>query len=278
MRTRDLVRIVAPVLLLAAPGALAGPRDVAVNVTRLGGDSASAQPFIDEFLRYVESAVGWPAASTKGSFLVSKKEALAFIAGNKPGIGIVEPPLYFEMRKAWNLRPILQVESDDLVVKRLHVVVKDPGLKTLADLKGRRLWTLLADYPTYLSKVVLAGQVDASTHFALKQVGQALKGVRGVIRGDCDAAVLDDEQLAEARKITGGQDLRAVFTSPALPPIPVVLFGAGLPEADRDALVKGMTAMCGTGKGGEICGRMHIGRFVPVDTTIFADAQKRYGE
>ncbi len=263
--------------ILAAVPASAGPKDIAIHVTRLGGDSASAQPFVDRFLRYIEGKTGWTTGSTKGSFLVNRKEATAFVTGTKPGIGMMDPPLYFEMRKTWNLQPILQVESAELVSPRMHVVVKDPAIRTLSDLAGKRLWTLLADYPAYLSKVVLDGQVDASSHFVLKQVGQALRGAKAVLRGDCEATILDDEQLAKAKEITGGQDLRAIYSSPALPAIPVVLFGTDLPPADRDALVKALKPMCGTPDGGAVCREMHIGRFVPVDAATFDAALGRFG-
>ncbi len=275
MRIRNVIPA-AVLLTLCASAAWAGPRDIATYVTRLGGDSATAQPYIDKFLRYVETATGWPAASMKGSFLTSKKEALDYIAGAKPGIGMLEPQLYFELRKSQGLTPILQVESAELNSPRLNVVVKDPAIKGLADLKGKRLWTMLADYPRYLSKVVLGGQADAAD-FTLKQIGQALKGVRAVLRGDCDATVLDDEQLAKAKEITGGGDLRALYTSAALPPIVVVQFGSGA-GVDKDALVKALTGMCGSGTGAAICKEMHIGRFVPVNAAIFGDAQGRYGE
>ena len=277
MQVRILASVVAVTLAVSAQ-AVAGPTDVAINVTRLGGDTVSAQPFADRFLRYVESKVGWGAGSAKGSFLVSKKDVLAFVAANKPGIGMLEPGLYFEMRKTWALQPILQVESADLVSQRLHVVVKDPAIKTLDDLKGKCLWTLLADTPAYLSKVVLDGKVDAATFFTLKQIGQALRGAKAVIRGDCEATILDDDQLAKSKEITGGQELRAIFSSPALPPIPVVLFGGDMKPADRDAFIKVLKGMCGTSDGGQICKEMHIGRFVPLDAAVFGAAQQRFGE
>jgi len=263
--------------LLAASLSWAGPTDVAINVTRLGGDTASAQPFVDRFLRYIEGKVGWPAGSAKGAFLISRKDVTAAVETQKPALGMLEPALYFEMRKAWNLQPFLMLESRELVSPRLHVVVKDPALQTLADLKGKRLWTMLADTPTYLSKVVLGGSANASD-FTLKQIGQALKGVRGLLRGDCDATILDDEQLASAKQITGGEALRVIASSPALPPIPVVAFGTGLSAADRDALAKALKAMCGTSDGGAICKEMHIGRFVPLDPAVLGDVQKRYGD
>ena len=278
MRNRIIVAAVALAVLCAAAAALAGPRDAAINVTRLGGDSAAAQPYITKFLRYLESEAGWPAGSGKGSFLLTRKEALSYIESAKPGFGMIDPPLYFEIRTSAQLQPILQVESKDLYSERLHVVVKDPAFKTLADLKGKRLWSTIAEYPRYLSKVVLGGQVDAASHFELKQIGQALKGVRAVLRGDCDATLLDDEQLAKAKEIAGGGGLRTVYSSPVLPPIPVVVFGATYPAADREALVKAFKAMCGTSEGGAICKEMHIQKIVPFNSAAFGDAQKRYGE
>jgi len=261
-----------------APAALAGPRDIAIHVTRLGGDAASAQPYVDRFLRYVERAAGWEAGSMKGRFLVTKREATEYIAAAQPGIGMLEAPLFFELRAKHELQPVLQVESAELNTKTLHVVVKDPAIQDLAALKGRKVWTTLAEYPAYLSKVVLDGKADAAADWKLKPIGQALRGVRGVLRGDCDATLLDDEQLAKAKEITGGADLRAIYTSPALPPIPVVTFGSVLPAADRDALVQALQAMCDTPDGGAICREMHIGRLVPVDEAVFTAARTRLGD
>ncbi len=277
MHLRIIIAIIAPVVLLAAAFATAAPRDVAICVTRLGGDSAAAQPYIDKFLRFLEAEAGWHAVSARGSFLATKQEVPAFIARDRPGIGILDPQLFFELRKSAQLTPLLQVESADLVSPRLHLVVKDPAFQGLADLRGKRLWTTLADYPRYLSRVVLDGRVNAGEYFLLKQVGQALKGVRGVLRGDCEATILDDEQLARAREITGGAELRVIQTSPALPPVAVAAFGTALSAADRGGLTRALLAMCGSPQGG-ICAEMHIGKFVPVDGALFADTQKRYGD
>lgn len=277
MKFRNICTTIALATILAAPGASAGPRDVAIYVTRMGGDSATAQPFIERFLRYLEGELGWPAASIKGSFLSNRREATAFVTGTQPGIGMLDPQLYFEMRKTWNLQPILQVESTDLSSGRLNVVVKDPAITALSALAGKKLWTTIADYPKYLGKVVLEGKVDLAT-VTLKNIGQALKGVRGVLRGDCDATILDDEQLAKARTIPGAQDLRVIHTSGALPPIPVVVFGAGMTSADKDALSRVLLAMCGSAKGAPICKEMFIGRFKALDKAAFSDAEKKMGE
>jgi ABC-type phosphate/phosphonate transport system substrate-binding protein len=274
MRLRTLVTAA---LLLASTALSAGPHDVAIHVTRLGGDRGSAQPYVDRLLRRLEGLTGWAAGSMKGAFVVSKKEALAYLAQAQPGFGMLEPALYFELRKSHALTPLLQVESVDLVSPKLHVVVKDAGLKTLADLAGKRLWTTLGDHPRYLQAVVLEGKLDLAG-VQVKPLGQALKGLRGVLRGDCDATVLDDDQLAKARQMTGGADLRVLASSPALPSIPLVAFGGALSEAEKAALVKALSGLCGTPEGAAVCKEMHIGRFVPVDAATFSRAQAAYGE
>lgn len=278
MRRRILISCVVISWFSTITDSVCGPRDVAINVTRLGGNSVLAQPYVDRFLRYVEGAAAWAPSSMQGSFLVNKRQVLEYVARNSPGIGIMEPPLYFEFRKAWQLQPILQTESQDLVSERLHLVVKDARFRTIADLRGKRLWTMLAEYPRYLSKVVLGGQVDAATHFTVGGIGKAMKGARGVLRGDCEATLLDDQQLAEARKIEGGSALRSIYTSHTLPPLPVVVFGTGLKPADRDLLARALTEMCNSPKGGGICRKMHIGRFAPLNAALFDSLQKLYGE
>lgn len=263
---------------LLGPGVVAhaGPKDFAIYATRLGGDSAAAAPYIAKFNAYVEEALKWPKGSLKGVFFDNKREVTGYIKSTRPGLGVLEPQLYFELRAAEKLVPLAQLESKDIVSPKLHVVVKDPALTSLDGLKGKKLWTLLAESPVYLSKVVLAGKVDATTHFSLKRIGTAGKGVRAVLLGSADATVLDDDQLSEAKKMQGGAKLRSIYVSPALPPLPLVAFGTSLPAKDVKALVGVLLKMCSSQKGGPICKDMRITRFAPVNAALFKDAQKRY--
>jgi len=263
-------------VLLVSAAAEAGPKDFAIYATRLGGDSAAAAPYIAKFNAHVEEALKWPKGSLKGVFFNDRREAAAYIKSTRPGLGVLEPPLYFELRAAEKLTVLAQLESKDLVSPKLHVVVKDPALSTLDKLKGKKLWTMLAESPAYLSKVVLAGKVDAVRHFSLKRVGVAGKGVRAVLRGEADATILDDEQLAAAKKMEGGDKLRSVYDSPALPALPLVAFGTSLPAKDQKALVAVLLKMCASPKGAPICKDMRITKFAPVDAKLFSEAQKRY--
>jgi ABC-type phosphate/phosphonate transport system substrate-binding protein len=259
----------------ALGSAHAGPKDFIIFTPGLGGDPDVAKPYIDKFAVFLEGAMGWPKGSTHGTFLTSRKEALAAIDSKKPGFGVMEASLYMELRKTNKAQVLAQVESPDLNSPKLHVVVKDPLFKSLADLNGKRFWTTMADSVKYLGNVVLDGKGSPEARFQLKQIGVYSKGVRAVLRGEADATLVNDEQLAAAKKMEGGGDLRSIYDSPALPPLVVVSLDGALPAADAQKLSKTLQGMCG-GAGGEVCTEMHINKFVPTNASALTAAQQRY--
>lgn len=263
-------------LLGAAAPAAAGPHDFVAYVTRLGGDSDVAQPYIAKFTKHIEATMGWPAGTATGKFFSNRKESLDFIDKQKPGFGLMEPGLYAELRKQHSLEPLAQVVSADLNTGRLVLVVKDPNIKALQDLKGKRLFTQLADMPRYLSKIVFDGKVDAATFFTLKPTRQAMRGVYAVVRGDAEAALLDEGQFEAAKRVEGGATLRALQVSSPLPPLPLVAFGKAMDGKERAKLAQVLLTLCGTPTGGEVCKEMHITRFAPVDGAVFKALQTEY--
>ena len=255
--------------------AAAAPTDFAIYTLRLGGEAEAAQPYIDRMAREIEKLAAWPTGSAHGRFLTSRKEVLSYIESQKPGFGILEPWLYFELRQSHKLDLLVQIESADLNSPKLHVVVKDPAIKGLGELAGKKLWTHLADVPSYLGQVVLDGKQPIATHAQLKQVGSALKAARAVLRGEADAALLDDEQLAMAQKLEGGAALRTVYSSQPQPAVVVVAFGGVLPPPKQAELRKALLTLC-DGPRSATCKEMHITKFVAPDTKLYLDAQKRF--
>jgi hypothetical protein len=268
--------VVAVSLAAAAPDALAGSKDFVIYVTRIGGDPDMAKPYIEKFCAYLEETGGFAKGSVKGAFFIDRKKALDHISKTKPGFGLVEPTLYLELRGSEELTPFGQMVSKDLVSRKLHVVVKDPALDSLDKLKGKKLVTTYAGTPAYLSRVVFAGKIDAKAHFALQAVKVALKGVRAVLKGEAEATILDEDQLTEAKKIKGGEALHAVFTSGALPAIPVVFFGKNIQAADRKVVEKTLLGMCGSAKGGPICKEFRFEKIVPLDKKLFKTVEGLY--
>lgn len=262
--------------LATAVSAHAGPKDFIIFTPSLGGDAEQAKPYIDKFAQFIDTALGWSAGSAKGTFLSSRKEALAALDSVKPGFGVMEPALYLEVRAAHKAEVLAQVDSEELNSPKLHVIVKNPAYKSLADLAGKKLWTTLADSPKYLGYVVLDGKGPAETRFALKSVGVFSKGVRAVLRGEADATLVNDQQLEAAKKMEGGGELRVIYDSPPLPGLVVVALDKALPAPQAQKLGKTLLAMCGEAAGGEICKEMHIRRFVPQNTAVLSAAQKQF--
>jgi ABC-type phosphate/phosphonate transport system substrate-binding protein len=260
---------------LAPTIASASPQDFIVYISRLGGDTETAKPYIAKFAAHLEKAMGWPKGSCKGAFFSDKKEALAQIKKVSPGFALLDPPLYFELRKAESLQPIAQLDGAEIVSAKLNLVVKNPAYKSLESLKGKKLWTTLAESPAYLSRVVFDGKLDATKHFALKRVGQALKAIRAVLRGDADAALIDDDQLAAAKKMQGGDKLTVAYSSPALPPLPVVVFGKTLKPAEAKKLAKVITTICGSKDGAAVCKEMRLTKIAPVKLELFTRVEKK---
>jgi ABC-type phosphate/phosphonate transport system substrate-binding protein len=277
-RSRSLwfgaVPLLVATLLHAAP-AHAGPHNFVVYIARLGGDTGTARPYVQKFAAHLEKVMGWKKGSCSGAFFADRKEALAYIEKSQPGFALLDPPLYFELRESEQLTLVGQLKSPELVSPRLQVVVKDKALSSLEALKGKKLTTTLAASPRYLSKVIFDGKLDAGKHFELKRVGTALKGVRAVLTGQAQATLLDDDQLAAARKMEGGQALRAIFSSPPLPPLPVAVFGKNMKPAEARALEKALPKLC-TGEGAQICKDMRLPGFQPKNSALFTPTQQRF--
>jgi ABC-type phosphate/phosphonate transport system substrate-binding protein len=276
-----MVRVLTLSLLVLASGlvprsAAAGPKDFAIFTPGMGGDPETARPYIEKFAQFLDKALGWPPGSAKGTFYVGRKEALSGVASQKPGFGVLEPSLYLELRKGQKAEVLAQVDSPDLNSQHLYVVAKNPAYKSLPDLAGKKLWTTLADSGRYLSNVVLDGKGPAETRFALKQVGIYTKAVRAVLRGEADATVLNDQQLAEAKKMEGGAELRVVYQAPPLPALVVVTLDGGLPGGEAQKLTRVLLQMCGEPAGSEICKQMHIEKFIAANAAVLSAAQKRY--
>jgi hypothetical protein len=244
----------------------------------MGGDAETAKPYLTQFTAYIEKAMAWPSGTIKGSFLIIKSGTMEYFQREKPVLAVLEPPLYFELRQKFNLKPIVEFDSPDLVSSRLLVVVKNPALTSLEQLNGKKIWTPLADFPQYLSRVVLGSKTDAAKHFKLKRVGQVLKGVRAVLRGEADATVLDDEQFALAKKMEGGADLRAIFQSAALPPMVVAGVAHRLTSSEEKNIAQTLMNMCQQPKGKDICREMLIRQFKPVNQRILKSAQVKYDQ
>jgi len=269
MRTLASVGLV----LLVPQLALAGSRDFLIEHAGSGGTQQQAAPFVAKFLRYAEAALGWPANSVNGDFFSEPADALSAIAAKKPGFGMLDPDQLLELRKKESVEVLASATGKNQLGK-LHLVVKNPAYKTLADLKGKTVVSNHLQSARFLSKVVFDGKIDVKTHFAkLTEAPGMLKGVKSVDRGEADATLLSEEELV-ALKGMAYPDLHVIWSSETLPPTAVVAFGKNVQAKDKDAFGKMLLKMCADPKGAPVCKELDIVKFTP--PADYDVAQKKF--
>jgi ABC-type phosphate/phosphonate transport system substrate-binding protein len=267
-------KTIAILAIFGATSAYAGGRDFVAEHAGAGATAQNAQPYIDQFLRVAEQLAGGPANSAKGEWVDDLKAAEKAIAERKPGFAILDPEVFLELRKKESLEPIAEVRGKTFNKGHYSLVVKDATLKTPADLKGKKVSTNHASSPKYLDRVAFDGKVDVEKDWTLQKTAQPSKPIKDVANGRADAALIDDEQLAQMKEIA--PDLKVIWTSPALPPTPVVAFGKNATAADKAAFAKALPKLCEDAKGKPVCESMFIDKFAPVDKAAYSAAEKRY--
>jgi ABC-type phosphate/phosphonate transport system substrate-binding protein len=274
LKGSDMRRAIVTAIVAVSSTSFAGGRDFIAEHAGAGANAQNAQPYIDQFLRIAEQMTGWPANSAKGEWVDDSKAAETVIAERKPGFAILDPEVYFELRKKDALEPIAEVKGKTFNKGHYNLVVKDPALKTLADVKGKKLSSNHLSSTRYINRVAFDGKLDVDKEFTLQKTAQPSKPIKAVERGEAEVALIDDEQLAQMKELA--PDLKVIWTSPALPPTPVVAFTKNASPADKAAFAKALPSLCADPKGKPVCESMFIDKFTPVDRAAFAEAAKRY--
>ena len=287
MRRDRLVRAVVGSALLvavtmASPPARAGDKDFVIYAPGFGASASQAKPYLDKFAALIEQRLGWKSGSANLAFLDDAKAVADYIDKQKPGYGLLPPSYFLELscRKVATtpLAAVVGLSSASSSLGKWHVVVKDGTVKDLAGLKGKRLASNHLQDARFVSQVVFAGKVAVDKEFVLKPTNSPITPFKWVDRGEADAALVDDAQLAHMKTLPFGKSLVVVFSSEQLPPVPIVSFDKVSKPADRAALKKAITEMCASADGKPICKEMQVTRFESIDGDgkVFAAAAQRY--
>jgi ABC-type phosphate/phosphonate transport system substrate-binding protein len=156
------------------------------------------------------------------------------------------------------------------------VVVKDATAKGLEDLKGKRLASNHLQNMRFVERVIFEGKIDPEKFFVVQPTTSPVKPFKQVDRGEADAALVDDSQLEHMKTLPFGASLRVVYSSPPMPPFPLVAFTKNTTPAEREAVRKVLLRMCGSPDGKEVCKSLTIDHFQPVDPAAFKAATTRY--
>jgi ABC-type phosphate/phosphonate transport system substrate-binding protein len=263
---------------MAAPRpAHAGPKDFVVYVPEMGGDSQVAKPYLEQFLGELEKRMGW-IQKAGGQYFVDRKAAEDYISGkDHPAFGMLTPALYLDL--ACKKEPmelvarVLLKEGNN--AGKYHVVVKsDSPYKALDGLKGKRLSSNHLQNARFISNVIFAGRLDAEKQFQLQPTPSPIKPFKQVDRGEADAALIDDAQLANMKKLPFGQSLRVIYSSESVPAYPVVAFTKVTKPADREAMRKVVLSLCQ--QKSQVCDFLQITKFETIDANAYRVAQEQY--
>ncbi|MSP62539.1 MAG: hypothetical protein EXR72_19845 [Myxococcales bacterium] len=263
-------------LLVLATPARAGSSDLVIYAPGMGGDRDTAAPFVAAFTGYLEKQLKWPPKSANGVYLDDGKQARGEIEKMKPGFGLIPAWLYVDLACGKDApEPISAVDgiAGMSSAVKFHLVVKTGGAKTLDELRGKVLISNHLQNPKFVSRVLLAGKVDAETFFKLKSTQSGAKPFKALLQGEADAALISDEQL---KNKPAELPLTVLLSSEPLPPFPLVSFPTVVSPTQRDAVKRELIGMCAAGEGAQVCKSLRLTRFVALDPAAFKVAVQQY--
>jgi ABC-type amino acid transport substrate-binding protein len=260
--------------LVSAP-AFAANNDWVIESTAAGGTPETAKPYLDQLAAYAKGKLAGFAPLNLMFFNDAKLANLA-IDDKKPGFAMLDLDIFLERRVKDDLVVIANVEGAIHNRGHLHILVKDPAIKTVDDLKGKTIVSNQISSPKFLSKVMFGGKYDAEKFFVLQPTPSPLKGMKAVDRGEAAATIVDDQQLANMKSMPFASSLRTLYSSPALPATPFVAFGKVAKPDDRTAVQKMLYGMCSDANGAPVCKNLQVTKFDAPNQKLYDDVIKRY--
>ena len=202
------------------------------------GSPTLAQPYLDRFVANAARHNQWVDA--KGQYYTTRSAAEQFIRTQKPHYGIMSLAAFLDFRIKYGLEIIGKV-AVSLIGGQQYFVVS----KTQTDLAGCKGKKLASDHTTdqrFIEKVVARGAFKLAD-FTLHTTQRPLQTLKEVIVGNAECALIDDAQASELTKLTGGKDLKTVWSSEKLPPMVVTAFPTA-PTAERHSFQRNFGKVC----------------------------------
>jgi hypothetical protein len=193
------------------------------------GMAALAQPFVDRMMALTAKQNGW--TGVKGMYLTTRAAAEAFIDQEKPHYGILSLGAFLGLRKKYGLEAFGIVTAVRAGGRRYSIISKTES--DLAGCKGKSLASDHIDDPPFIEKVVSGGDFKLAD-FKTVQTQRPLQGIKKVVAGDADCALIDDAQMEELDHLEEGKDIKTVWKSRELPSMLVAAFpAAGKDEREK---------------------------------------------
>lgn len=257
--------------LLASFTANAAPGPEMIVVCYPGGlvNAKDANEAMSSMLRVVERVGQWEQNSFNSLFTAKADECRQWMAEKHPKFAITSLGLYLELRRQYNLVPVVQPRIKGQTQERYRVMVQKDRYKSLDELKGKTLGGTVLEEPSYIGRIVFAGKYDPASFFVLKKSNQAIRALRALDKGELDAVILNEQQFGGLGSLHLEKPLAAVFTSEEIPLMGVVANSAATAAEERARFSKALEGMCADSAGKKLCELFGVEAFAAVDTAVF---------
>lgn len=272
---KTTVRAFALLLALCPAASAAAASGLVVCDVGGPGNTAQAQPTLDNFLRHIEKTAGLEAGRLTGEYHTEMDDCLAYIKNQRPALAVLDLATYLQQARDLQLEPLAHLGPPDR--QRYHVLVKKGAYTDLASLKGKKVVSSDLDDPRFAARIVFGGKIDPSAEFQLEHTRRPLKAIRQVVRGESDAAVVNADTFAHLGDLQLPEEPVAIFASEALPGLTMAVVQVN--GAEQKALaekVRGVVGALCAGDGAELCKNFGIEKIVPADAPRLDALRKRY--
>ncbi|WP_320170611.1 PhnD/SsuA/transferrin family substrate-binding protein [Maridesulfovibrio sp.] len=213
------------VFVFAASSFAAGRFDFAVIQPGQPGNTAEAQPVMDELAGYMSKKLGVPV---KGVYYNDLQAALSGLSADKPAWGITDLTFFMSFSSKFNMVPVASTMPQGQSKDVWRLLVPADGPDSVRDIKGTVYGSML--YTPESTAILFGGK--EKTSFSIEGTHNALRVLRKVNKGRAVGVCLDGAQYSVVEGSDRYGNTKVVYTSGKLPTSPVVWFD----KVDDDAL------------------------------------------
>ena len=252
---------------------LSGAKEMLLCLPGFAGTSSQAQPYVDKMMRYLEKKLNLTDGSMAGKYFADEVMSVSELRSNKPEVALVGPSVFAPLQKDLGMKVIAEVTVNGRGEEIYSVVSKKGGVASLSELKGKTLSGAVVSDEKYVVNVLLDKQVSLGD---LKLVPQErpLKSLRSVVRGEAEAAIVDQSVIDHLKDLPFAGDLNIIFESKPVPAPAVVVMGKGLEKAE--ALKEALVGMCKRPDGVQLCKTLTISGIRTAAIDKYKKLIKRY--
>ena len=256
-------------VVAVAAGASAATRSLVLCYPGGNVKERDAKPATDQMLRVVEKLAGWTENLFTTEFTSEAEKCDTLMAAN-PDFAIVSLGYYLTHED--KLVAMVQPKIDGKTTETFRVLARKGTFTSMDALKGKKLGGTPFAETAFVEKVVFEGKYPLAG-YTLDKSTKALKTLRDLSEGTVDAALVTDQQYSSLKSHPLNQGLEVIFTSKALPLMPMVASKTKTSADDRKKFTATMEKFCSTKDGAQFCEMFGIKGFVKTDEKTFNEAR-----